>query len=228
MSADISKYLSLITSEHASKPNFVAVISALVQGHADNQSLSAQLANYFDLDQASGAQLDQIGLWAGISRNLSVPLTGVYFAFDTSGVGFDQGTWWSPTDPTTQLDALPDDAYRTLLRAKIAANNWDGTVPGAYTVWNTLFAGTGYSVLIQDNQNMTMEYALLGPIPDAVTLALFEGGYLDIKPAGVAIDDYWTPTVANAPFFGFDVENASISGFDVGAWGQITAATNPV
>lgn len=224
MSAPVSQYTGLITSEHQ-KPDFVAVISALVQGQADNQTLLNNLANYFDLDTAIGAQLDIIGLWVGISRNLDVPLTGVYFSWGTLGVGWGQGTWKGPYDPSDQLDSLPDDAYRTLIRAKIGANNWDGTVPGAYTIWNTLFAGTGYSVLIQDNQDMSMEYALLGPVPDAVTLALFENGYLNIKPAGVRINNYWTPSEPNVPYFGWGVENTSISGWGVGAWGQKTPNT---
>lgn len=221
MSADVSQYTGLITSEHQ-KPDFIAVISALVQGQADNQALLNNLASYFDLDTAIGVQLDTIGKWVGISRDLRVPLTGVYFSWGTTGVGWGQGTWQGPYDPTNQLDALPDDAYRTLIRAKILANNWDGTVPGAYTIWNTLFAGTGYSVLIQDNQDMSMEYALLGPIPDAVTLALFEGGYLSVKPAGVRINNYWTPSEPNTPYFAWGVQNASLAGWGTGAWGQQT------
>lgn len=220
-------YSSLVTSEHQ-KPNFIAVINAITQGHADNQALLAKLSGYFDLDQAVGVQLDRVGLWVGVSRNLPIPLTNVYFAFDTANVGFDQGTWWNPSQPQTQLDVLPDDAYRTLLRARIAANNWDGSVPGAYTIWDTLFGVVGSSLLIQDNQNMSMEMALLGPLPDAVTLALLENGLLNIKPVGVAINYYWTPSVPDTPYFGFDVENSSISGFDVGAWGQLNPAVNPV
>jgi len=227
MSADVSAYTGLITSEHQT-PNFIAVITALVQGHADNQALLAELASYFDLDAAVGVQLDTVGLWVGVSRYLTVPLTGVYFAWNTDGVGWKQGTWHFPFEPTTQLDTLPDDAYRLLIKAKIAANNWDGTVPSAYDIWNLLFAGSGTSILIQDNQDMTMEYALLGPLPNAVTLALLENGYLDVKPAGVAINYYWTPALPDTPYFGWGVENDSISGWTVGAWGNVTPATNPI
>ena len=227
MSGNVTPFTSLITSEHQ-KPNFVAVVTAITQGHADNIALLAQLSSYFDLDQAIGSQLDAVGLWVGISRNLTIPLTGVYFSADTEGVGFDQGTIWQPFDPVTQLDALPDSYYRMLLQAKIAANNWDGTVPEAYDIWNTIFAGPGTGILIQDNQDMTMEYALTGPLPDAVTLALLENGYLDLRPAGVAINNYWTPSVPGAPYFGADAENSSIAGFDVGQIGLLSPASNPV
>jgi hypothetical protein len=65
-----------------------------------------------------------------------------------------------------------------------------------------------------------MALALTGPVPDAVTLALFTGGYLDIKPAGVRINDYFTPVVPNTPYFGYGVENSNISGWGVGYWGN--------
>jgi hypothetical protein len=116
--------------------------------------------------------------------------------------------------------SLPDDAYRTLLRARIASNHWDGTIPGAYAIWNELFAGTGLGILIGDGGDMTMLYALTGPVPDAVTLALFIGGYLTLKPATIGVSNYMTPSVPNAPYFGIGLENAAIGGLDVGAFGN--------
>lgn len=218
MTVDISQYTSLITSEHNQKPRFMAMVSLLAQWGVDRQNMLASIPGLFDIDNAVGQQLDWIGQWVGISRNLSVPLTGVYFSFDTAGIGFDQGTWFGPFDPTTGLVALPDAQYRTLLYAVIAANNWDGTVPGAYAAWNTIFEPLGYSILIDDNQDMTMNAVLVGPSADAVTLALFTGGYLNLRPAGVGITNYYTTSITGAPVFGFDAENSGVSGFNVGAW----------
>jgi hypothetical protein len=222
--AQLSDYTSLITSEHQSAPKFMAMVSLLAQWGVDRRNLLASIPGLYDIDTAVGQQLDRVGEWVGISRNLSLPLTGVYFSFDTAGLGFDQGTWQGPFDPTTGLVALPDDQYRILLYATIAANNWDGTVPGAYAAWNTVFAPLGYSILIQDNQDMTMSLVLLGPVPDAVTLALFTGGYLNLRPAGVGIVGYYFPSITGVPIFGFDAENPSISGFDGSAWATFNAA----
>ncbi len=66
---------------------------------------------------------------------------------------------------------------------------------------------------------MHIIFALTGPVPSAVTKALFIGGYLDLKPAGVRIDRYYTPAVPNAPYFGWGVNNSGIGGWAVGAWG---------
>ena len=218
MSAALTDYTSLITSEHQSAPKFMAMVSLFAQWAVDRRNMLASIPTLYDIDSAVGQQLDRVGEWVGISRNLSLPLTGVYFSLDTTGLGFDQGTWLGPFDPTTGLVSLPDDQYRILLYATIAANNWDGTVPGAYAAWNTVFQPLGYSILISDNQDMTMSVVLVGPSPDAVTLALFTGGYLNLRPAGVGITNYYLPSVPESPVFGFDVETAAISGFDVGGW----------
>lgn len=222
--AQLTDYTSLITSEHADKPNFMAMVSLLAQWAVDRRNLLASIPGLYDIDTAVGQQLDRIGEWVGISRNLSLPLGNVYFSFDATGLGFDQGAWQGPFDPTAGLVALPDNQYRILLYATIAANNWDGTVPGAYVAWNTIFSTLGYSILIQDSQDMMMSLVLLGPVPDAVTLALFTGGYLNLRPAGVGIDGYYFPSITGVPIFGFDAENSSISGFDVGAWATFNAA----
>lgn len=217
MAGNIESYINLITSAHANKPNFVAVMSTLLQPFADQIQQLQSIK--FDIDTSVGQQLDFIGQWVGISRNLEEPLTDVYFALDTAGLGFDQGTWLGPFDPTTQLDALPDDAYRTLLRVRIANNQWDGTVPGAYSFMEAVFPGNTF--FIQDNQDMTILEGVAGPVPlTAVTMALLEGGYLSIKPAGVGITYYVFPSVPG-PIFGFDLETPVISGFDVGAWATL-------
>ena len=193
MSGDITVWTDRVTSAHSDKPKFMASLAAVLQPLADMRDLVMSLPAAFDLDTAIGAQLDIVGQWVGVTRALAVPITGVYFAFDTSGVGWDQGSWWAPGDDLTYQYALSDDGYRTLLRAKIVANTWDGTIPGAYRTWDTLFAGTGYSIKITDLGGMQMNYTLTGPVPDVVTRTLFMGGYLDIKPAGVQVATYSTP-----------------------------------
>lgn len=217
---DTGKYLLLITSEHNQKPKFTATVESNVQPYASNVTTSQSMVGLFDIDVAVGDQLDILGQWIGITRLITVPLTGVYFTLDDPTLGFNQGTWYSSFNPLSGLVILADDAYRTLLRAKIVNNQWDGTIPGAYIVWDTAFAGNSLGILIQDLGNMHMIMALTGSVPDAVTLALFRGGYLSIKPATVKIDAYLTPTVAGAPYFGFDVQNSSIAGFNTGAWGN--------
>ena len=214
-------YVDYITSEHNDKPLYTSIIASLTQPLVDIQATLNSMVNKFDIDSAVGDQLDKVGEWIGVTRRLSIPLTGVYFAFNTAGVGLDQGTWHGPFDPLTHLDVLPDDSYRTLLRAKIANNRWDGTITGAYEFMQQVFPNNTF--FIQDNQDMSMLIGVSGANPlNAVTYALLTGGYLNIKPAGVRIDGYVTASVVGNALFGFDVQNSLIDGFNQSCFATIS------
>lgn len=215
MMGDVTPYTGLVTSEHASKPNFMASVTATCQPLADLIAVLNSIPSAYDLDQAAGAQLNTIGRWVGASRYVAQPLTGVYFSLDADGLGFDQGVIWAPGDPTTGLIALPDDIYLMLIKARIASNHWDGTKPGAYAIWNTLLSPYGLRILIQDNGDMTVTLALTGGYNNPTFQALFIGGHLNFRAAGVGVVGYFYPS-ADAPLFGLDVENDAIAGLDVG------------
>lgn len=216
-----NKYTGLIAGYHVDQPKYRQMVYETTQPLVEIALAAAGLPTDFDLDSAFGAQLDAVGVRVGISRRLKTPLVGVYFALDIDGVGFDQGYWKGPYDPDSGLVLLDDATYRTLLRAKIAANQWDGTMTGAKTVFDLLF-DDGTLVFVQDNQDMSITIGMSGKAPSAVLLALLTGGYLSIKPAGVGINNYFI-TTGDGPMFGFDVDNAYIGGLDHGAWGKAYA-----
>lgn len=138
---DASKYTGLITSQHANKPKFMAMVDGVAQPFVDLQAVLANIPASYDLDNAIGDQLDVVGEWVGIGRNISTPLS-VYFSLDTSGLGFDQGSWQGPYDPSTGLISLDDDTYRLLIRAKIGANSWDGTLGTSAAILNSIFGSS--------------------------------------------------------------------------------------
>lgn len=242
MSGDVGPYTALITSEHNQQPNFMASLTAVLQPFADLIQVLGSIQPLYDVDEAVGVQLDTVGLWVGQSRDLTAPLANVYFSWGTPGLGWGEGTWKGPFDPTTGLIALPDDTYRILIYATIAANQWDGTIPQAYEIWETVFQsgqpildqdgnpildedgneildGAAAPILIQDNGDMSMYLALMSSPPDinAVTIALLTNGYFRLKPAGVRMKTM-IPSIPATPLFGFGVENDSISGWGVGCW----------
>jgi hypothetical protein len=102
-----------------------------------------------------------------------------------------------------------------LIRAKIAANRWDGTIEGAYIIWDEIFPQ--FTILIQDNQNMTYALAVVGGIVDSLTLALLTGGYIPLKPEGVAVSYYYV-SVDSDKVFGWDVDSSGLGGWDEAAW----------
>lgn len=212
--ADITAYTDLVPSANQ-KPNFLAALSACIQPLADISAFLNGLPSDFDLDNAAGVQLDILGFWIGRARALLLPVSGVFFSFDSPTLGFDAGIWQYGS--ATSIFELPDAQYRTVLRMKIASNNWDGSIPGAYTILNVLFAGTPYTPFIEDHGNLTMSIGLAGSPPDALTMAILTQGFFDLRPAGVRISDYITPSVPG-PMFGFDLENDLFAGFDTGGW----------
>ncbi len=224
MAKDLIYYLNLVTSEYRNKPDFLKMVEMNTAVARRVQELIATLIPKFDVDVAVGDQLDIIGQWVGISRKVSIPIAGVYFTWDsTDSVGWDYGTW-QPYNAPVSITLLPDDAYRTLIRAKIAANQWDGTTTGAYEIWNIIFPEL--SILIQDNQNMSYDLIILGAIIDSLTLALITGGYIPLKPEGVRVNSYIiVPEIG--PVFAWDIdpETSLLAGWDTGQWPQIIEPT---
>lgn len=215
------KYLDLITSEHNQKPKYMAILSQFLTPLVQMKAIAQSLNTLFDLDNAVGVQLDILGLWIGASRQLKTLITGVYFTYNT-GPGYNIGIYKGPFDPTTGITSLPDAQYRLLLKATAAANQWNGEIESAYEDYDILLAGTPFSVLIYDWQDMSMTFALIGGVPDAVTEALFTGGYLSLKPDGVRVRDYITQAVPG-PVFGYaGAPDLPIAGYNVGAYAKFS------
>lgn len=216
----VQDYINLVTSEYAGQPDFLSVISANVATPVQVQTLLAAMIALFDIDTPPvGKQLDIIGQWVGVSRNVQVPISGAFFEWDSVSYlnGWDYGTW-QPADAPTQITSLPDDAYLTLLKGRIAANNWDGTINGAYAIWDNLFSQ--FKILIMDRQNMSYDMAIVGGIVDTLTLALIEGGYIQLRPEGVKINNYLVSIDSN-PVFAWDIENSLMQGWDEGEWTNV-------
>lgn len=217
--AELSDYLALVTTEHSDKPKYMAMLQAVLGPMVDALNASQELPADFDLDSAVGAQLDIVGLWVGISRRVKTPLVGVYFSLDTAGLGFDFGAWKGPFDPDSGVVELDDETYRILIRAKIGANHWDGTLGASKKILDLVFSGETF-VFIQDNQDMSMTIGVSGAPPSSISLALLTGGYIPIKPEGVRVD-YYIVTSTDGPLFGFDVTNEYVAGLDQGSWGTM-------
>lgn len=212
MADDVQSYLNLVAGQHADKPDFIATLSTVLQPLVDSQTILESMPELFDLDTAVGVQLDTVGIWIGRARSVDEQITGVYFSFDTVGQGFDQAIWFSEGEDPDSIFELPDEQYRTLLRATIGQNHWNGTIPQAYDLLNSFFNPLGISVVIQDNQDMTMKVAIRAAVIDVVTAALFNDGFLDLRPAGVGI----TRLIVDNPVFTFGPLEPDTGGFDTG------------
>jgi hypothetical protein len=134
---------------------------------------------------------------------------------DDARLGFDLGYFQGPYDATTGLTQLDDYTYRILLKAKIAANYWDGTNSKHQSLASTALALVGLSLVIIDNQDMTYDVVVLGT-PAPVILGLVKRNVIPPKPAGVGINNY---LYGSAPYFAFDLPaGALVAGFDAGSF----------
>ncbi len=187
------EYLALITTEHQNRPRFMATVQASVAPFAALQALMRSYIPAFDVDSARGQQLDIVALWVGVTRRVAVPIEGFYFSWDdTVANGWDAGIWKGIGDPDAGFVDLPDDLFRSVIKAKIEANQWKGDIPGAYRILDAAY-GVGDNITIEDNQDMTMTVTItegaLAPVQEAVITQ----GYIPIKPAGVEAEYVTVP-----------------------------------
>lgn len=222
----MSKYTDLITNYHRGKPLFVQHVDLSTRPLTDTSTALQNLLSAFDIDSAVGVQLDMLGEWIGRTRIVSQPISGVYFSFDTDGLGWDQGVWQGPYDPDAGFTSLSDETYRVVLKAKISINSWDGQNDSLPAILETALTGSGLRMQIVDNQDMTISVWVFPEEDIALVsrelLAAIKQGYLTVKAAGVWAGDIQTPSIKTPSvgnrFFGFDMDNEYIAGFDNGAW----------
>jgi hypothetical protein len=160
----IDKYLDNITSEHRDKPNFIGWLSKSLNIIDHTYLTIKSIDSNFDIDYAIGAQLDVLGTIIGRNRTLTFqPLHG-----------------FTPV--------LSDEYYRLVLKTKIALNNWDGTIPEIYKIWDNIFGSDDdLDLQIEDNQDMSFNAYITGYV-DQIQQDLIQHGYIIPKPEGVRIN----------------------------------------
>ncbi len=196
------KYVRLLAFQYADKPNAQRQV-ALWTAQALLQGLGWQLADTFTVDTASGQQLDWIGKYVGVSRNIG-PTTTEFFGLwnstgtqstptqngdglrDSTGPGGEEGIINSGVifyDATTQggvNTALSDLQYRFAISLQIILNSSNGSMASIEAFLNEFFPG---QVSLVDNQDMTLTYNVSSSVALPVTV-LEE--FLP-KPMGVGI-----------------------------------------
>ena len=217
----VQDYLNLVTSEYQNSTNFLATIAVDVGVPVQVQSLLNSMIGLFSLDTPPvGDQLDIIGEWVGVSRQINTPISDAFFTWNGAiSQGWNYGSWRDPSDPdATEIVILPDDAYLNLIKSRIAANSWDGTTGEFYSILNAAFPQ--FLILLIDNQNMSYSLGIVGtpsnPV-DTLTLGLLTGGYIPMRPEGVMVSDYFVNTDSN-PLFAWNSDTPLLQGWNLGSW----------
>jgi hypothetical protein len=194
-------YLGLLTSEYVNSPKFNALLYVLLKKFDDVSQCLVKMDTAFDLDSAVGVQLDMLGSIPGALRTL-------------------------PFQPSFGVSPVLDDAtYRTYIKAKIAQNQWDGTIDSLYKIWVSLFPGV--SIVIEDNQNMTATLHI-GGLPSTLLIDMVAGYAVNGALSGVIRNSLIVPRpegveynlgLVSGPVFGWGTVNTDfIAAWGVGLW----------
>ncbi len=152
----IDYYADLLILQYSGQPNAYATIQALASLVVADQ-LPVAIQDAFDIDTATGVQLDSIGKYAGVTRygnGISGPIT------------------------------LSDADFRTFIKIAVVKNHSDGTLASIQSLLDIYFPGT---ILVFDYQNMHMSYLLNSSIGSQDLAQLFVSEGLLPKPMGVQL-----------------------------------------
>lgn len=189
MQVDLNFYLDLVTSEHSTKPKYMAWLSVLLTPLIDAIKLNEDVKKAFDLNTAIGAQLNIIGKWLEQPRQVD----------------------FQPTDGSSSV--LNDNYYRTVLKAKVVKNQWKGTISNFYSFWNVLFKGQPLQIYLVDNQDMEPVAIIWSSSVDQMMQDLIANNYIVPKPAGLGLTVRRIDSDTTFGFFGTE-----FTGFDTGTF----------
>ena len=163
----VNYYVVRIISQYSQGPNAQRLI-ALMSKQALADDILTQILYAFDIDSAVGVQLDIIGQYVGVSRNINPATSIPYWGFENysntgNTIGFRNyaqnsnttGVWETYHSAGLPNSALNDDQYRLVIQLQIILNSNDGTLASIQNYLNTLLPGF---VSLTDNQDMTLTY----------------------------------------------------------------------
>ena len=114
-----------------------------------------------------------------------------------------------------------DDQLRTLIRAAILRNTWDGSSSQAYTTWQMMFPGITMQII--SNTGMEQSVLIIGTPTEEQREMMLSGLVIPVA-AGVKLTiNFLDPT---HPLFAFDADGSVtyLGGWDVGYWDSAVPA----
>lgn len=188
-------YVNLLVFGYKTKSKARATIAIIIK-QALGDMFFKQLETCFNVDTAIGPQLDIIGKYVGLPRNIGDPVPVDYFGF-ISYVGADPQNTNGFTDYTSNVNQNPlfysytfagaqatdlnDLQYAFMIKLKIALNNSDASL---YDIQNRLKTFFNGFITVTDNKDMTLTYNIASAAPVTPTVLL---PYLP-RPTGVGVN----------------------------------------
>ena len=212
-------YQKLPTPQYQGSSNFLDFLTVPLTMIDDAEWMVNNLYELFDIDDGVLYFVSQVGQLlmedgGAILLESGEFIDGGYIypdglmspALDIIGliVGMPRVVKFIPSGSVSPI--MDDETYRLALKAKIAANHWDGKIGSLQEIWKDLFPGGTIGII--DNQDMTMEIDTTGTFSSLVQ-DLIDNGYIVPIPQAVGFN-IETP---DHPLFGFDRDDELVSGF---------------
>ncbi|MFL9904286.1 DUF2612 domain-containing protein [Paraburkholderia fungorum] len=174
-----------ILSQYANSPVILQWIDYYSQCIDPSENIDAFYDQLWNIETAVAYGLDVWGRIVDVTRTIP-GATQKYFGFQEAGAlsadPFNQSPLYSG-EALTGNSTLSDDAFRTLIMAKAAANIWDGSIPGLNLILRTLFPGL--VCYVTDGLNMTMTYTFQFTL-SALQISILQNTNVLPRPAGVS------------------------------------------
>lgn len=178
-------------AQYRNKPKFMAWLDIAHKMGGDIESAALAVRRSYDIDTAAGESLNVIGRIVVVDRGFisDIPLGQLSFAdvdMEPAQCGDDSAMM---SEMTAATDSTMSDAiFRLAIKAKIAKNNGDATIPSILDQVDQLIPGLRY-VAIADYGDMTFAIEFQGDVDAVLRWALFNADLIQ-RPAGVQFDGF--------------------------------------
>lgn len=179
-------------SQYRNKPKFMAWLDIAHKLGGDIEAAAIAVRNSYDIDSAEGEQLDVIGRIVVVDRGFisDIPLGQVSFTpdgMDGPQCGDDDAMMTEATAATDS--AMSDSIFRLAIKAKIAKNNGDATIPAILRQVDTLIPNLDYVAVVDDVGNMEFAIEFAGEVDSVTRWALFNADLIQ-RPSGVQFNGF--------------------------------------
>lgn len=169
----VDDYLRLVTSQHNKREKFIATVRSTIEPLIDCLNCLDELNEKYEIDRASGDQLQTIADWVGAENAISNGIAIEFFGFadqeaaatfgetDDSTAG---GYWRESGVNSYRALQMTNEQFKQVVKAKILLNQSDCSLNSAKTIISLI---TNIPFLIKDNLNMTVSFKFLDTYKDA-------------------------------------------------------------
>jgi hypothetical protein len=200
-------YVKTLIMEYLDKPKAKATIQVLIDALMIFD-LIVDVRDGYNVDDAVGVQLDVLGKYAGIGRNITGFSTSIsYFGFLVYGetppkTGIVSYLTYGATSPTSRyrryidtnstIYSMADAQYRVMVQMGFFKNHSNASLESIDFMMGVIF-GTRWELI--DNGDMVLRYIFQES--DQLTIAIAEFVGLIPKPTGVGLEIDIVPDIAH-------------------------------